>query len=66
MFCACQIRQLFSVASCVVRVTHKVDFRIVANKKRQKWRPVYVKELRHAATDIHVFGKVCGLPPGPS
>ena len=46
MFRACEIILSFSVMFCVVRPVHTIDFRLVANGKLNKWRPVFVSSSR--------------------
>ena len=33
VFCGCELIQLFCVASCLVRVVHKLEFRLAASEE---------------------------------
>jgi hypothetical protein len=43
--CECKTIQPLSLVLCVVRAMNKFDFRLVINKTRNKWRPVFVNLL---------------------
>ena len=47
--------RLFYVVSCVVRAVDEFDFRIVINRKLDKWRPVE----SHAVFENRVFDRIC-------
>jgi len=42
VFCACEITQLFSAVSYVVRTVPKFDFRLVTNKQTKNLRPAVI------------------------
>ena len=51
------------VVFCVVRSVHEFDFRLVINETSKKWRPVFVKILRHVVMETRVFDTMYTFSP---